>query len=268
MENLTGTDCVGEYFSFEIHDFTVDNCPCKVVVPKDPLPGRPWIWKAEFFTAFPTFELEMVKKGFYLAFMSVGNTFGCPSAMDHFEKFYDAMTAWGFSKRPIMLGLSRGGLYIYNYAVRHPENVACLYADNPVCDFKSWPLGQGTGEGSPENWEKLLKDYDFASEQEALEYTGNPVDNLEILAKHQVKLIHAARTEDTVVPIAENTDIVEKRYRELLDNLENHRVFRRDEMVMWRCRTCGYLHFGFEAPQCCPACLHSRGYFELLAENW
>ena len=60
----------------------------------------------------------------------------------------------------------------------------------------------------------------------------------------------------------------EKRYRELLDNLENHRVFRRDEMVMWRCRNCGYLHFGFEAPQCCPACLHSRGYFELLAENW
>lgn len=223
MENLTGTDCVGEYFSFEIHDFTVDNCPCKVVAPKDPLPGKPWIWKAEFFTAFPTFELEMVKKGFYLAFMSVGNTFGCPSAMDHFEKFYDAMTAWGFSKRPIMLGLSRGGLYIYNYAVRHPENVACLYADNPVCDFKSWPLGKGIGEGSPENWEKLLKDYNFASEQEALEYTGNPVDNLEILAKHQVKLIHAARTEDTVVPIAENTDIVEKRYRELGGSIK---VFR------------------------------------------
>ena len=60
----------------------------------------------------------------------------------------------------------------------------------------------------------------------------------------------------------------EKRYRELLDNLENHRVFRRDEMVMWRCRNCGYLHYGKSVPELCPACQHEKGYFELLAENW
>ncbi|MBR7139677.1 MAG: alpha/beta hydrolase [Lentisphaeria bacterium] len=215
MENSTVQENTKEYFSFEMREFTVDNCPCKLVSPRTPLPGKPWIWKAEFFEAFPKFELAMLEKGFFLAFMSVGNTFGCPVAMDHFEKFYEYMTAQGFSKRPIMLGLSRGGLYIYNYAVRHPENVSCLYADNPVCDFKSWPGGKGKGEGSKKDWEKLFKDYGFASEQEALEYTGNPVDNLEILARHNVKLIHAARTEDTVVPIAENTDIVEKRYREL-----------------------------------------------------
>ena len=223
MEKLTGIDCVGEYFSYELHDIAVDNCPCKVVVPSNPLPGRPWIWKAEFFNSFPKFELAMLEKGFYLAFMSVGNTFGCPSAMDHFEKFYEAMVSWGFSKRPIMLGLSRGGLYIYNYAIRHPEHVACLYADNPVCDFKSWPGGIGTGEGSDSDWKKLQRDYGFSSEKEALEYKGNPVDNLEILARHGVKLIHAARTEDTVVPIAENTDIVEKRYKELNGSIK---VFR------------------------------------------
>jgi len=223
MENLTGVDCVEEYFSFEVHDFACDGCPCKIVVPPEPLPGKPWVWKAEFFTAFPAFELEMVKRGFYLAFMSVGNTFGCPSAIDHFDKFYDQMTSWGFSRRPIMLGLSRGGLYIYNFAVRNPEKVACLYADNPVCDFKSWPAGRGNGEKSQSNWEKLIRDYNFSSEQEALEYKGNPIDNLEILARHDVPLIHAARTEDKVVPIAENTDIVEKRYTALGGSIK---VFR------------------------------------------
>lgn len=223
MENLTGKDCVGEYCSFELHDLAVDNCPCKIVAPRAPLPFRPWVWKAEFFTAFPKFELAMLEKGFYLAHMSVGNTFGCPSAMDHFEKFYEQMVAWGFSKRPVMLGLSRGGLYIYNYAVRHPDHVSCLYADNPVCDFKSWPGGKGTGQGSPRDWQKLIGDYGFASEAEALAYTGNPVDNLEILAQNRIQLIHAARTEDTVVPIAENTDIVEKRYKELGGSIK---VFR------------------------------------------
>ena len=215
MENFTGKDTLGEYFSFEVHDFVYDDCPSKIVVPPNPLPGKLWVWKAEFFEAFPTFELEMLKRGFYLAFMSVGNTFGCPSAIDHFEKFHTQMTEWGFSSRPLMLGLSRGGLYIYNFAVRNPEKAACLYADNPVCDFKSWPGGKGCGEGSPENWAKLIRDYNFSSEEEALNYQGNPVDNLEILAEHGMPLIHAARTEDTVVPVAENTDIVEKRYTEL-----------------------------------------------------
>jgi hypothetical protein len=101
--------------------------------------------------------------------------------------------------------------------------VACLYADNPVCDFKSWPAGRGNGEKSQSNWEKLIRDYKFSSEQEALEYTGNPIDNLEILAKHNIPLIHAARTEDKVVPIAENTDIVEKRYTALGGSIK---VFR------------------------------------------
>ncbi len=60
----------------------------------------------------------------------------------------------------------------------------------------------------------------------------------------------------------------ERRYRALADNLEAGRVFKRGERVTWRCRNCGYLHEGDEAPETCPACLHPQGYFELLGENW
>ncbi|MCL6590738.1 MAG: rubrerythrin family protein [Firmicutes bacterium] len=60
----------------------------------------------------------------------------------------------------------------------------------------------------------------------------------------------------------------EKRYRDLLANLENKRVFKRDYPVVWRCRNCGYLHEGLEAPDSCPACAHPQGYYELLGENW
>jgi rubrerythrin len=45
-------------------------------------------------------------------------------------------------------------------------------------------------------------------------------------------------------------------------------VFKKDTEVTWRCRNCGYLHEGTEAPRQCPACAHPRDYFELLAENW
>lgn len=60
----------------------------------------------------------------------------------------------------------------------------------------------------------------------------------------------------------------EKRYLELLANIKTGTVFKKDKPVVWRCRNCGYLHKGNEAPEICPACAHPRAYYEILCENW
>ena len=60
----------------------------------------------------------------------------------------------------------------------------------------------------------------------------------------------------------------EKRYLDLAANIEAGRVFKRDTEVVWRCRNCGYLHVGNEAPEACPACAHPKAHFELLGENY
>lgn len=60
----------------------------------------------------------------------------------------------------------------------------------------------------------------------------------------------------------------EKRYLGLLANIKSGTVFKKDKPVVWRCRNCGYLHEGIEAPDICPACEHEQEYFELLGENW
>jgi rubrerythrin len=60
----------------------------------------------------------------------------------------------------------------------------------------------------------------------------------------------------------------EKRYLDLAKNIEDGTVFKKSETVVWRCRNCGYLHAGPEAPDLCPACAHAKAHFELLAENW
>jgi rubrerythrin len=60
----------------------------------------------------------------------------------------------------------------------------------------------------------------------------------------------------------------EKRYLKLASNIETGRVFKREEEVVWRCRNCGYLHKGKEAPDECPACAHPQAHFELLGENY
>ncbi len=60
----------------------------------------------------------------------------------------------------------------------------------------------------------------------------------------------------------------EKRYLDLAANIAGGRVFKRETEVVWRCRNCGYLHMGFNAPEMCPACVHPQAHFELLGENW
>jgi len=60
----------------------------------------------------------------------------------------------------------------------------------------------------------------------------------------------------------------EKRYLGLLANVEAGTVFKKEKRVVWRCRNCGYLHEGPEAPEKCPACAHPQAHFEMLAENW
>ncbi|MGE4520498.1 MAG: rubrerythrin [Desulfobacteraceae bacterium] len=60
----------------------------------------------------------------------------------------------------------------------------------------------------------------------------------------------------------------EKRFRTLAENIEKGIVFKRNEKVTWRCRNCGYLHDGEEAPGMCPACAHPQAHFELLGENY
>ncbi len=199
------------------HNFTVDGCPAWVVEPKQAAPGNPWTWCMEFPDAFTerTGVLQLLEKGFHHVHLQVGNTFGCPAAVKHFDAFYHVLQKGGLAKKGALIGISRGGLYCYNFAAAYPARVACIYGDAPVCDFKSWPGGNGKGSGSPGDWAALLKDYGFKSETEALAYKKNPVDELAPLAMAKIALLHVVGDADNVVPPAENTLMVEQRYKEL-----------------------------------------------------
>ncbi len=73
---------------------------------------------------------------------------------------------------------------------------------------------------------------------------------------------------DSFKEIAEVEEGHEKRYRKFLDNVKSGKVFKKDKVVRWRCRNCGYIHEGKEAPMQCPACKHPQSFYELLGENY
>ena len=202
---------------FVRHNFTVDGCEAWVVEPKAPLPGKPWSWCMEFPDVFVErcAAPQLLAKGFYHAYINVGNTFGCPDALKHLSAFYDAVRTQGLAPKVAIIGISRGGLYGYRWAAENPRSVAVIYGDAPVCDFKSWPGGKGKGVGNKGDWAALISDYHFKDEAEALSYAGNPIDNLEPLAQSGVALINVVGDADNVVPVAENTAILQARYKQL-----------------------------------------------------
>ena len=204
------------WHGYSRYAFQVDGRKCLVVAPRETAKGKPWIWRARFFGHEPQADLALLAKGFHLVYMDVANLFGSPKAVSHWDAFYTYLTAkHGFAKKAALEGMSRGGLIVFNWAAANPEKVACIYADAPVCDFKSWPAGMGKSKRAPGVWRLCRRAYGFASEAEALAYRKNPIDNLEPLAKARIPILSICGGADAVVPVAENTAIVERRYKAL-----------------------------------------------------
>jgi len=203
------------WHGFDRYQFEIDGRNCYVVTPKTSAEGKPWIWRARFFGHEPAADIALLARGLHVVYMDVANLFGSSRAVAHWNAFYKYLTKeHGFAKKVALEGMSRGGLIIYNWAAANPDKVACLYGDAPVCDFKSWPGGKGKGRGSPKAWSDCLKAYGL-TEAEALAYRHNPVDNLKPLAAAGIPILHVAGDADQVVPLEENTRVVQQRYRQL-----------------------------------------------------
>jgi sialidase-1 len=104
-----------------------------------------------------------------------------------------------------MFGISRGGLFMYNWARANISKISTLYGDGAVMDFVSWPCGcYGTGVGSAADWSSLKSDYGFASDSVAKAYTGNPYQNMQSFAAAKIPIIHVYGEIDPAVLPAEN----------------------------------------------------------------
>jgi len=114
-----------EWRGFVRHRFPVAGCTAWVIEPSAPAPGRPWSWCMEFPDAFTeqTGVPKLLTRGFHHLHLEVGNTFGSPAALKQFDTFYQVITNAGLASRGALIGISRGGLYAYNWAVQDPTPV-------------------------------------------------------------------------------------------------------------------------------------------------
>lgn len=210
-DHVTTTDADWKGYTKQSFDF--EGHKAFVVVPKEAAPGKPWVWR----TSFPDFhaevDVELVKQGFHIAHVDVVSMLGCDESLLIMDRFYDLVRKqWALAAKPALEAVSRGGLHAYRYAATRPGRVACIYADTPVMDLKSWPLKSEKAKGPLAD---ALKFYGFADEAALVAYDGDPLDMLEPIAKAKIPLRHVISPNDLVVPAEENTLEAKRRLEKL-----------------------------------------------------
>lgn len=203
-----------EWHGFEKREFTVDGVAGYVVLPQVAAPGRPWLWRARFPEFNPRAAEGLLAKGYHVAYYDLPNVFGSPKAVENWDHFYaHVRREFGLAEKMALEGVSRGGLFVYNWAVKNPEKVDCIYCESPVCDMKSWPGGKGKGQGSKSDWEQALAAYGF-TEAQMMAFAGNPIDTAATLAARRIPVLHVVNEADAVVPPRENTAVFAQRYKD------------------------------------------------------
>ena len=189
-----------------------------IVKPEKPLPGNPWLWR----TYSPEFHIEidsiLVSRGFHIGFLNVNakELYGQPNLIKLWEKFYAYVTTQKkLSLKPALSGAVRGSLCAFAWAKKHPMQLSCLYAENPVSEIKSWPGGRMKGVGAtPDQWNQLLQAYHF-KEPDAWQFADNPKDNLSQLAANKVPFYFSFGLQDAMIPMEENALVIAEAYIKL-----------------------------------------------------
>ena len=105
---------------------------CVVVVPKQAAAGNPWSWRGVYWNHQPQSEVELLERGFHIAYISVDLT---PRSLAEWDAWYAYLTGqYGLSKKPAFIGMSRGGEFAYRWGTANADKVSCIYADNPGMD--------------------------------------------------------------------------------------------------------------------------------------
>lgn len=189
-------------------NFTFESRTAFLKVPRQPLDGNPWVWRAYFPSWHTEIDSMLLNLGYYIAYINTSDMYGSPEAMAIWDRFYGYLVNnYGLSSRVALEAVSRGGLYAHTWAKRNPTKVSCIYAEVPVCDFTTWPK-----QISEKDWVMLKKNYRFLSEEEAVSYKDMPIHQLEGLASLKVPVLHSICNIDEIVPPVSNSLIFGRNY--------------------------------------------------------
>lgn len=207
-------------FNADMVRLEVDEHDAFILKPAKPKAGvkRPWVWYAPTLLADREEDWmspgerhawifkRLLAGGVYVAGVDVGESYGSPAGRAVYDRFHDRLvTRYGFSSKPGLLPISRGGLMAYNWAANRPDYVTCIGSIYPLCNLAAYPrLG------------RIAKPYGISVEElRAQMDQHNPVARLRPLAAARVPILHVHGDQDKAVPLQSHSAELARRYKAL-----------------------------------------------------
>lgn len=190
--------------------FEIEGSKAFVHAAPAPAKGKPWVWyaptlKGVSLVGRPLYFENFMRAGIGIAGFDLGEVRGAPGSTAKFSLFYDEMVKRGWSRKPILLGQSRGGMMTLAWAFRNPDKLRAWVGIYPVCNLASWPLKNSKPQ--------TLADFGLPeAELVARLKEFNPVDNLQGLLANKVPMFVVHGDSDVVVPYDDNTRVLKERY--------------------------------------------------------
>lgn len=219
FSDLPENGTVTSFAGYPCTDFTFEGKSCKVVRPKWSAKGHPWIWRARFWGHEPQTDIALLERGFHLVYCDVAELFGNQEAVRIWDGFYTMLHRAGLSEKAVMEGMSRGGVYVLNWAATNPSKVSAVYIDNPVLDLKSWPCGLGKAEPALAELAVFKRDYNITSDAQLKAFKNSPIDRTDEIVKGHYPILILCADDDEAVPPGENTIPFEQKIRAAAGNI-------------------------------------------------
>ncbi|MBQ9112160.1 MAG: alpha/beta hydrolase [Clostridia bacterium] len=193
-------------------DFMFEDRRALVVCPKTPTEDKRWLFKTEYFGAFPAFELAMLERGYYVAHVNNVTRWCLPEDTDVKARFCDFLIArMGLNKRCVPVGMSCGGMQAVYFGAKYPQYVAALYLDAPVLNLLSCPCGVGAA--TRDLYAEFVRATGMTV-SDLINYRNHPIDHAGELIDAGIPVFLVCGDSDTVVPYVENGKELARIYRE------------------------------------------------------
>lgn len=200
---------------FECLNFKFEDRDAVLVLPEEDKKCGKWLFKTEFLNAFPNFEIEMLNRGWCVAFVKNATLWGLDEDLDLKARFADFLIKeFGLYEKCVPVGLSCGGLIASRFAIKYPRYISCLYLDAPVLNLLSYPGGLGDATDAPEKEFIKFQNQSGISLSQLICYREHPIDKADVLLENNIPIMLVAGGADTVVPYHENGAVLEKYYKE------------------------------------------------------
>lgn len=197
-----------DFSGYKIDYFTFDGKSAKAVLPQQP--NGKWIFKTEYFGAFPEFEEAMLEKGYTIINIENQTRWCLVSDTERQSRFIEyAIEKYNLNDKGVLCGMSCGGMQAIYLSAKHPQHIACAYLDAPVVNRLSCPCAVGR---QPDGmYEEMVKATGWTVKT-LLSSREQPLDYIDKMIANKIPCILVCGDSDNTVPYDENGINVAKKY--------------------------------------------------------